>query len=178
MFVSCECSCCRVDVSAMGRSLVQRSPTDCCVCLIMIKRNHKNPRHLLWTSRQKREGLRKKGYLFPFSQTVHSERENSTSYSICNCEISTLRRVGFVLRNAYRRQICFITTPSCRPFELSCLCLSVAYMHSCHSLQNVFADFNHGACYTAQYIFKFSPHKQQQFHSRCFEHITVPSNIL
>jgi hypothetical protein len=29
MFVSCECLCYQVEVSATGRSLVQRSPTDC-----------------------------------------------------------------------------------------------------------------------------------------------------
>jgi hypothetical protein len=29
MFVSCECLCCKIDISATGRSLVQRSPTDC-----------------------------------------------------------------------------------------------------------------------------------------------------
>jgi hypothetical protein len=29
MFVSCECLCCQVHVSATGRSLVQRSPTEC-----------------------------------------------------------------------------------------------------------------------------------------------------
>jgi hypothetical protein len=33
MFVSCECLCCQVEVSATGRSFVQRSPTDCGVCL-------------------------------------------------------------------------------------------------------------------------------------------------
>jgi hypothetical protein len=33
MFVSCERVCCQVEVSATGRSLVQRSPTDCGVCL-------------------------------------------------------------------------------------------------------------------------------------------------
>jgi hypothetical protein len=37
MFVSCECLCCLVEVSATGRSLVQRSPTDCVVCLSVIK---------------------------------------------------------------------------------------------------------------------------------------------
>jgi hypothetical protein len=37
MFVSGECSSCHVEVSAMGRSLVQRSPTDCGVCLSVIK---------------------------------------------------------------------------------------------------------------------------------------------
>jgi hypothetical protein len=37
MFVSCECLCCRVEVSATGRPLVQRSPTDCGVCLSAIK---------------------------------------------------------------------------------------------------------------------------------------------
>jgi hypothetical protein len=37
MFVSCECLCCQVEVSATGRSLVQRSPTDCGVCLSVIK---------------------------------------------------------------------------------------------------------------------------------------------
>jgi hypothetical protein len=29
--------CCQVEVSATGRSLVQRSPTDCGVCLNVIK---------------------------------------------------------------------------------------------------------------------------------------------
>jgi hypothetical protein len=53
-----QCLCCQVEVFATGRSLVQRSPTDCGVCLSVIKWNHKNPRHLLWTSRQEREGLR------------------------------------------------------------------------------------------------------------------------
>jgi hypothetical protein len=37
MFVSCECLCCQVQVSATGRSLVQSSPTDCGVCLSVIK---------------------------------------------------------------------------------------------------------------------------------------------
>jgi hypothetical protein len=37
MFVSCECLCCQVEVSATGRSLVQTSPTDCGVCLSVIK---------------------------------------------------------------------------------------------------------------------------------------------
>jgi hypothetical protein len=36
-FVSCECLCCQVEVSAKGRSLVQRNPTDCGVCLSVIK---------------------------------------------------------------------------------------------------------------------------------------------
>jgi hypothetical protein len=29
MFVSSECLCCQVQVSAMNRSLVQRSPSEC-----------------------------------------------------------------------------------------------------------------------------------------------------
>jgi hypothetical protein len=37
MFLSCECLCCQVKVSATGRSLVQRSPTDCGVYLSVIK---------------------------------------------------------------------------------------------------------------------------------------------
>jgi hypothetical protein len=37
MFVSCGWLCCQVDVSATGRSVVQRSPTDCGVCLSVIK---------------------------------------------------------------------------------------------------------------------------------------------
>jgi hypothetical protein len=39
MSVSCECLCRQVEVSATGRSLVQRSPTDCgvCVCVSVIK---------------------------------------------------------------------------------------------------------------------------------------------
>jgi hypothetical protein len=37
MFVSCECLCCQVEISATGRSLAQRSPTECGVCLSVIK---------------------------------------------------------------------------------------------------------------------------------------------
>jgi hypothetical protein len=37
-----QCLCCQVEVSATGRSLVQRSPTDCNMCLSVIKCNHKN----------------------------------------------------------------------------------------------------------------------------------------
>jgi hypothetical protein len=37
MFVSCECLCCQVEVSATGWSLVQRSPTDCGACLSVTK---------------------------------------------------------------------------------------------------------------------------------------------
>jgi hypothetical protein len=40
IFVSCECLCCQVEVSAKHRSLVQRSPTDC-VCLSVIKQRRK-----------------------------------------------------------------------------------------------------------------------------------------
>jgi hypothetical protein len=32
-----QCLCCQVEVSATGRSLFQRSPTDCGVCLSVIK---------------------------------------------------------------------------------------------------------------------------------------------
>jgi hypothetical protein len=32
-----QCLCCQVEVSATGRSLVQRSPTDRGVCLSVIK---------------------------------------------------------------------------------------------------------------------------------------------
>jgi hypothetical protein len=39
MFASCECSCCQAEVSATGRSVVQRSPTDWGVCLSVIKWN-------------------------------------------------------------------------------------------------------------------------------------------
>jgi hypothetical protein len=44
MFVSCECLCCKVEVSATGRSLVQRSPTDC--------GENKQPRHRLSVGRR------------------------------------------------------------------------------------------------------------------------------
>jgi hypothetical protein len=37
IFFYCECLCCQVEVSAKGRSLVQRSPADCGVCLSVIK---------------------------------------------------------------------------------------------------------------------------------------------
>jgi hypothetical protein len=37
MFVSCERSCCQVEVSATGQSLVQSSPVDCGMCLSVIK---------------------------------------------------------------------------------------------------------------------------------------------
>jgi hypothetical protein len=32
-----HCLCCEVEVCATGQSLVQRSPTDCGVCLSVIK---------------------------------------------------------------------------------------------------------------------------------------------
>jgi hypothetical protein len=32
-----QCLCCQVEVSATGRSLVQRSPTECVVCLSVMK---------------------------------------------------------------------------------------------------------------------------------------------
>jgi hypothetical protein len=50
MFVSCECLCCQVEVSATVRSLVQRSPTDCGVCLWSSE--NKQPQHLLWVGRR------------------------------------------------------------------------------------------------------------------------------
>jgi hypothetical protein len=37
MFVSCESLCCQVEASVTGQALVQRSPTDCGVCLSVIK---------------------------------------------------------------------------------------------------------------------------------------------
>jgi hypothetical protein len=42
-FVSCECLCCPVEVSATGRSLVQRSPADCGVCFECDQVKNKNP---------------------------------------------------------------------------------------------------------------------------------------
>jgi hypothetical protein len=45
-----QCLCCHVEVSATGRSLVQRSSTDCGVCLSVIK--WKQPQHLLWVGRR------------------------------------------------------------------------------------------------------------------------------
>jgi hypothetical protein len=36
MSVCCECLYCQVEVSATGRSLVQRSPTDCGVCVLSV----------------------------------------------------------------------------------------------------------------------------------------------
>jgi hypothetical protein len=40
MFVCYDCLCCQVEVSATGRSLAQRSPTDCGVCLRVIQLNN------------------------------------------------------------------------------------------------------------------------------------------
>jgi hypothetical protein len=37
IFVPCDRLCCQVEVFATGRSLVQRTPTDCGVCLSVIK---------------------------------------------------------------------------------------------------------------------------------------------
>jgi hypothetical protein len=36
-----QCLCCQIEVSATVRSLVQRSPTDCGVCMSVIKWNHR-----------------------------------------------------------------------------------------------------------------------------------------
>jgi hypothetical protein len=50
IFCLVQCLCCQVEVSATGRSLIQRSPTDCGVCAwVWSNENYKNPRHLLWT---------------------------------------------------------------------------------------------------------------------------------
>jgi hypothetical protein len=38
VFVSYECLCCQVEVSASGRSLIQRSPTECYVSVIVKSR--------------------------------------------------------------------------------------------------------------------------------------------
>jgi hypothetical protein len=46
MSVSCECLCCQVEVSASGWSLVQRSPTECCVSACDQVQRH--PPHLQW----------------------------------------------------------------------------------------------------------------------------------
>jgi hypothetical protein len=47
-----QCLCCQVKVSATGRSLVQRSPTDCGVCVCLWSGENKQPRHLLWVGRR------------------------------------------------------------------------------------------------------------------------------
>jgi hypothetical protein len=39
--VSCVCLCCQVEISATGRSPVQRSPAKCGACLSVIKRKTK-----------------------------------------------------------------------------------------------------------------------------------------
>jgi hypothetical protein len=52
MFVSYECLCCQAEVSATGRSLVQRSPTDCGVCVSVWSSANKQPRHLLSVGRR------------------------------------------------------------------------------------------------------------------------------
>jgi hypothetical protein len=54
MFVFYECLCCQVEVSATGRSLVQRSPTDRCV-FECDKVKIKQPRHLLWVGRRRKD---------------------------------------------------------------------------------------------------------------------------
>jgi hypothetical protein len=46
-----QCLFCQVEVTATGRSLVQSSPTECIVCLSVIKWKIKNPLQLLWTGR-------------------------------------------------------------------------------------------------------------------------------
>jgi hypothetical protein len=52
MFVSCTVFVFQVDVSATGRSPVQRSPTDCGVCVWVWSSENKEPRHLLWVGRR------------------------------------------------------------------------------------------------------------------------------
>jgi hypothetical protein len=52
MSVSCECRVLSGTVSATGRSLVQRSPTErVCVSLSVIRCNN-NPLHLQWLGRR------------------------------------------------------------------------------------------------------------------------------
>jgi hypothetical protein len=66
MFVSCECLCCQVEISETDRSLIQRSPTDCGVCLNAIKWQWKQPRHLLWVGRRGKDCERKL-----FAECIH-----------------------------------------------------------------------------------------------------------
>jgi hypothetical protein len=42
---------CQIEIFATGRSLVQKSPTDCGVSLCVIKCN--NPLHLTWLGRKR-----------------------------------------------------------------------------------------------------------------------------
>ena len=45
--------CCQVEVSATGRSLVQKSPTDFVVSFIVCDQMNNNPLHLTWLGRQR-----------------------------------------------------------------------------------------------------------------------------
>jgi hypothetical protein len=75
--VSCECLCCQVEVSATGRSLVQRSPTDCAVCLRVWSSENKQPRHQLWVGRR---GKDCDGTIF-LSPSHYSRRKDVISVS-------------------------------------------------------------------------------------------------
>jgi hypothetical protein len=55
MFVLYECFCCQVEVSSRGRSLVQRSPTECGVSLIVIGYNSSLKRVGRKTSEEERK---------------------------------------------------------------------------------------------------------------------------
>jgi hypothetical protein len=75
MFVSCEFLCCQVEVSATGRSLVQRSPTDCDVCVRVRSSEHKQPRHLLSAGRRGKE-YETKGCLHFLLYFKHNRHES------------------------------------------------------------------------------------------------------
>jgi hypothetical protein len=53
VLVSCMCLCCQAEASATGRSLAQRTPTECNGCVsVWSSENKKQPRHLLWVGRR------------------------------------------------------------------------------------------------------------------------------
>jgi hypothetical protein len=51
MSVSLSVVCCQVEVSAKGRSPVQRSPAEC-VCVIKCDQVQQKPRNLQWVGRR------------------------------------------------------------------------------------------------------------------------------
>jgi hypothetical protein len=96
-----QCLCCQVEVSATSRSLIQRSPTECGVCLSVIKWK---PQHLLWG------GTRGEDYEMKRSDRTVEETDkmydmiiNSSRTSVLRCPLrcsrNTLIRHGQAARD-------------------------------------------------------------------------------
>jgi hypothetical protein len=109
MFVSCECLCCQVEISATDRSLVQRSPTDCGVsecdqvktntldtCCEQVEEGRTTKRHKLAPLTSQKEGDLLKAFIaYATPRTIYSLRDKRQSQWPRNPKGVGLWPIGF-----------------------------------------------------------------------------------